>query len=163
MNRVETRPQISVVIPTHNRPASVLRLLRALRDGSFPADRFEVVVVADGCEDDTAVIARAEPLPFALRVLEQNPGRGAGPARNLGASHAAGELLVFLDDDIEPGSGLLAEHREAHARVGGPAVAIGPALPVRPFGADLGTIAAWDWWQGQFARMGRVGHRFGYD
>lgn len=163
MSEVAGGPDLSVVTPTHNRPASLLRLLRGLRDGSFPPERFEVVVVADGCSDDTVTVARAEPLPFAVRVLEQTPGRGAATARNLGAAHAAGRLLVFLDDDIEPGPALLAEHHRAHAGVGEPAVAIGPPLPVRPAEADLDTIAAWDWWEGQFARMRQPGHRFSYD
>lgn len=155
--------EISVVTPTHNRPASLLRLLRSLGNSSLPAGRIEVVVVADGCTDDTAAIARAEPLPFVLRVLEQTPGRGAAAARNLGAAQATGALLVFLDDDIEPGPGLLEEHRRVHMDAGVPSVAIGPPLPVRPARADLGAIAAWAWWEGQFARMGQPGHRFSYD
>ncbi len=163
MSAVPSGPEISVVTPTHNRSASLLRLLRALRGGSFPLDRFEVVVVADGCSDDTVAVARAEPLPFSVRVLEQTPGRGAATARNLGAAHAIGRLLVFLDDDIEPGPALLAEHYRAHTEAGEPAVAIGPPLPVRPADADLDTIAAWDWWEGQFARMRQPGHRFSYD
>ena len=74
--------RISVVTPTHNRPQSLLRLLHALRDGTFPAADFEAVIVADGCSDDTVARARAEPLPFRVSVLEQNPGRGAAAARN---------------------------------------------------------------------------------
>lgn len=163
MSSPRSRPEVSVVVPTHNRPASLLRLLHALRDGGFASHRFEVVIVADGCSDNTADLVRFEPLPFPVRVLEQNPGRGAAASRNLGASNARGDLLVFLDDDIEPGHALLAEHHAAHAGSGGPAVVIGPPLPLRPAGADLGTIAAWNWWEGQFSRMQRPGHRFSYD
>ena len=136
------RPDISVIIPTHNRPASLLRLLHALREGTFPASRFEAVVVADGCTDDTATVARNVPFPFPVEVLEQNPGRGAGAARNLGATHANGELLVFLDDDVEPLPTLLAEHHRAHAEAGVAAVAIGPPFPVRTPESDLDTIGA---------------------
>ncbi|HSE45975.1 MAG TPA: glycosyltransferase family 2 protein, partial [Gemmatimonadales bacterium] len=157
------RPDISVIIPTHNRPASLLRLLHALREGSFPATRFEVVVVADGCTDDTATIVRHIPFPFPVEVLEQNPGRGAGAARNLGATHASGELLVFLDDDIEPLPTLLAEHHRAHDEAGDSAVAIGPPLPVRAPDSNLGTIEAWAWWEGQLARMSTPGHRFSFE
>ena len=157
-----SRPDISVIIPTHNRPASLLRLLHALQGGSFPARRFEVVVIADGCTDDTAAVVRTVPWSFALQVLEQDPGRGAGPARNLGASHANGDLLVFLDDDIEPLPALLAEHHRAHAEAGVPAVVIGPPLPVRTPDSNFDTIGAWAWWEGQLASMGRPGHRFSF-
>ncbi|MGQ0639843.1 MAG: glycosyltransferase, partial [Gemmatimonadaceae bacterium] len=102
--------RISVVTPTHNRPQSLLRLLHALRDGSFPSGDFEAVIVADGCSDDTVTRARAEPLPFRVSVLEQNPGRGAAAARNPRAAHAAGELLGVIDDDIEPTPPLRAAH-----------------------------------------------------
>ena len=84
------RPRISVVIPTHNRRDSLLRLLRALREGTYPHERFDVVIVADGCTDDTVAVLHRTPFPFAMRVLEQSPGHGAGAARNLGAAHAAG-------------------------------------------------------------------------
>ena len=157
-----SRPDISVVIPTHNRPASLLRLLHALQDGSFPASRFEVVVIADGCTDDTAAVLRTLSWPFSLQVLEQDPGRGAGPARNLGARHASGDLLVFLDDDIEPLPALLAEHHRVHEDAGVPAVAIGPAVPVRTPDSNLDTIGAWAWWEGQLASMERPGHRFSF-
>ena len=156
------RPDISVVIPTHNRPASLLRLLHALQDGSFPTSRFEVVVIADGCTDDTAAVVRTMSWQFPLRVVEQNPGRGAGPARNLGATQANGDLLVFLDDDIEPLPALLAEHHRAHADAGVPALVIGPPLPVRTPDSNLDTIGAWAWWEGQLASMARPGHRFSF-
>ncbi|HEY7568973.1 MAG TPA: glycosyltransferase family 2 protein, partial [Gemmatimonadaceae bacterium] len=146
-----TPPRISVVTPTHNRPQSLLRLLHALRDGTFPAADFEAVVVADGCSDDTVARARAEPLPFRLTVLEQNPGRGAAAARNLGVQHAQGELIVFLDDDIEPSLGLLTEHWREYEKSVLPSVVVGPPLPVRTGQPGLHNIAAWGWWERQFA------------
>jgi GT2 family glycosyltransferase len=160
--RADARPEVSVVTPTHDRRDSLLRLLRALRDGTFPADRYEVVVVADGCGDDTVAAVGREAWPFALRVLEQTPGRGAAAARNLGASHARGALLVFIDDDIEPLPTLLAAHARAQRERPG-SVLIGPPLPVRGARPDFHALAAWAWWEEQFARMRRPGHRFGYE
>ena len=155
--------RMSVITPTHNRPDSLLRLLRALRDGTCPASAFEAVIVADGCNDDTVIRARAEPLPFPVRVLEQNPGRGAAAARNLGATVAAGELLVFLDDDIEPFPALLAEHWREYQRAKTPTAVVGPPRPVHRTNAGLQAIAGWSWWEQQFAMMQRPGHRFTYD
>jgi GT2 family glycosyltransferase len=106
---------------------------------------------------------RAEALPFTVTVLEQNPGRGAAAARNLGVTHARGELLLFLDDDIEPLPDLLAEHAAEHERAGPDAVVIGPPLPVRRPDMDFHALAMWAWWENQFALMRRPGHRFTYD
>jgi len=156
------RPAASVVIPTHNRRDSVLRLLAALRDGTFPHDQFHVVVVADGCTDDTVEVLRATPFPFAVEVLKQSPAHGAATARNLGATYATGEIIVFIDDDIEPFPVLLEAHVRAHAHGTGQVV-IGPPLPTRAAACDFDTLAAWGWWEEQFAIMSRPGHRFMYE
>ena len=44
---------VSVIIPTHNRSASLRRTLDALRRQTYSLEQVEVVVVADGCIDDT--------------------------------------------------------------------------------------------------------------
>ncbi len=162
MTRI-TPPRISVVTPTHNRRESVVRLLDRLRDGTFPAAQFEVVVVADGCVDDTLAVLRASAYPFALQVLEQSPGRGAATARNRGAAAASGEIMIFIDDDIEPLPTLLEAHAAAHAAAGEPLVVIGAPIPVRTPDSDLQHIAVWGWWEQQFEQMRLPGHRFTYD
>lgn len=108
----------SVVIPTFNRRSSLLEALAALAQQSHPFDRFEVVVVDDGSTDGTEVVAR-ELFPFALRYVRQ-PNQGAAVARNTGAQHSQGRILIFVDDDVrvEPDyvAGLLEEH-EKYERV----------------------------------------------
>src|SRR5262249_30663111 len=91
---------ISVVVPTHQRRALLLRVLEALGAQTLPRDRYEVVVVCDGCVDGTAEAARAwasaRPAAgsFALSVLEQ-PNAGAAAARNRGARAATAPLFLF--------------------------------------------------------------------
>jgi len=84
------QPALSVVIPTHDRRDSLLRLLAALEAGTLPPARFEVIVVADGCSDDTVQAAGAAPFSFPVKVLAMHPARGAAAARNLGATEARG-------------------------------------------------------------------------
>lgn len=166
--------ELSLIVPTHNRRASVVRLLERVRAqvtgaGSIDAARIEAIVVADGCNDDTVEylqrsIAQGE-WPFALNVIEQSPGRGAGIARNAGAARARGGILVFVDDDIEPFPTMLAAHLAAHAAIpaGESLVLVGAPVPVRPTPATLHDIAAWGWWEQQFEQMSAPGHRFTYD
>ncbi len=157
-------PDISVVVPTHNRRDSVLRLLSALGAGTFPADRFEVIVVCDGCADGTIAALSDVATPFPLVLLTQTPGCGAASARNLGARHAHGRLLLFIDDDIEPLPTLLEAHAHLHRDTLGdePLVVVGAPLPVRRSGASFAEIAVWGWWEQQFERMAQPGHRFTY-
>ncbi|MFN7974529.1 MAG: glycosyltransferase [Acidobacteriota bacterium] len=70
-------------------------VVRALGDG-------ELIVVDDGSSDDTASVASRH----GARVLTQ-PNRGPAAARNLGAGHARGDILVFLDADCRPAPGWL--------------------------------------------------------
>ena len=95
---MSTPPDVSVVIPTLNRPDLAVRAVRsALAQTHAP---LEVIVVVDGPDPATeAALARvADP---RLRVLAL-PERGKAPnARNQGALAATGRWTALLDDDDE--------------------------------------------------------------
>jgi glycosyltransferase involved in cell wall biosynthesis len=95
---LESTPTISVIIPTYNRSASLLRALESLKQQTFPMDQFMAIVVDDGSTDDTQAIV-SQQFPFALRCLQQK-NQGATAARNYGATISQSEILVFIDDDI---------------------------------------------------------------
>lgn len=102
---------ISVIVPTHNRRALLEKKLRALE---AQQGEFEVIVVADGCTDDTVEWLGRYPAGLPLRCLETE-GKGAAYARNRGAQVAGGEILLFSDDDVIPGPGWIAAHQRAHS------------------------------------------------
>src|SRR5438034_5872942 len=108
---------ISIIVPTYNRRASLERMLHALADQTYPADRFEVLVIDDGSTDGTVDHLGKLTIPYALRVLQQAHG-GPAQARNLGVASAAAPLVLFLDDDVVPASDLVATHVATHAREG---------------------------------------------
>jgi glycosyltransferase involved in cell wall biosynthesis len=88
------RPSVSVVIPVHNGGENFLRCLQALRAADPPP--LESVVVADGDTSGSALMADT----FASRVLRTSRRRGPAHARNLGASEARGDVVLFLDADV---------------------------------------------------------------
>ncbi|MCK1732586.1 glycosyltransferase [Bradyrhizobium sp. 138] len=103
---------VSVVIPAKNAAVYVGETIAsALAQG----DVAEVIVVDDGSSDDTVAIVRAVRDP-RLRLIH-NESAGVSAARNLGARHASGEWLLFLDADdrLRPGAvtALLAAARAA--------------------------------------------------
>ncbi|MFI6321269.1 glycosyltransferase [Nonomuraea sp. NPDC050556] len=83
---------LSVVIPAHNEARVIGRLLDGLLDG----ERFDVVVVANGCTDDTAEVARAH----GVRVVE-TPKPSKRTALRLGDEAARGYPRLYVDADIE--------------------------------------------------------------
>lgn len=93
-------PFVSVVVPTHNRAAQLEDALAALWRQTYPADRYEVIVIDDGSQDDTpAVIQRMTPLAPCKVITHRTHGVGAAAARNLGMRLASGDILAHTDDD----------------------------------------------------------------
>jgi glycosyltransferase involved in cell wall biosynthesis len=90
-------PFISIVIPAHNEQEMLPKTLEALRKQTY--NHFETIVVTNGCTDQTAEAVRGK-----CDQLYELEARGLGPARNLGAAKARGDLLLFLDADtlLEP-------------------------------------------------------------
>jgi GT2 family glycosyltransferase len=104
---------LSLVVPTFERRDAVERLLHALARQTLPPERYEVLVAIDGSEDGTRELVESFGSPHLLRGLWQ-PHGGRASACNRGARAATGELVVILDDDMEPLPGCLIAHRAAH-------------------------------------------------
>lgn len=117
-------PDASIVIPTRNHAVSLGRTLAALARQACAPDRFEVIVVANDCADETAALVRAFVAPYRLRLIERLEPGIAG-ARNTGATAAVATLLVFLDDDVEPSVDFVTAHLDAHQEGGDGMVAVG--------------------------------------
>ncbi len=101
---------ISVIVPTHNRRELLEKKLRGLETQK---GEFEVIVVADGCTDDTVAFLQTYRPTYPLEVI-QTTGLGSAGARNRGAEAAKGETLLFSDDDVMLEAGCIAAHAEAH-------------------------------------------------
>jgi len=118
--------KMSFVITTYNRGSSLERCLSSLAMQEFPRDEYEIVVIADGCSDDTAEVLRRFNSPCSIRCFEQ-PNQGQPGAQNDGVALATGEYVLFMDDDCICSPGLVAAHYEAHCD-GDKRVVIGPVL-----------------------------------
>lgn len=87
---------ISIVIPAHNESSVIARTLSAITDGAS-AGELDVVVVCNGCIDDTATIARR--FGQLVRVIE-TPHAGKPYALNLGDAMATDFPRIYVDADI---------------------------------------------------------------
>lgn len=154
---------VSVVIPTHNRATNLPRTLDALNQQDFCLKNMEVVVVADGCEDNTLSVLADYQVDFSLTVVEKL-GLGAANARNSGAKRARGNLLIFLDDDIEVAPGFVSAHVTAHQGQshGKDKVVIGYLPAITQHQTDFFQIGLRCWWESKFQSMQRASHRFTY-
>jgi len=95
-------PTLSVVIPTWNCAARLVRALHSVAAQTCALDDLETVVVDDGSTDDTAErVARfAAQSPLRVRYVRQD-NAGPAAARNHGLRLAHGDVIAFLDADDE--------------------------------------------------------------
>ena len=134
-----TAPRASIVVPTVGRHGSLLRLLAALTAQDAPPGAFEVVIVLDGADEESHEALARHPAPFPLRLHAQ-PRGGRAAACNAGARLGMGDVLIFLDDDMEPMSGFVAAHLAAHPDDGVVRGVVGAAPIVAP--ADAPPVTA---------------------
>lgn len=125
-------PDVSVVIATKDRARYLERALDSLaRQQDAPA--FEVIVVDNGSSDDTPqVVERANETSRVSMRYEREPEPNRGKARNRAIAVAAGETVIFCDDDVQAPPQWIAAHARAHAP-GEPAVVNGPILNVASY------------------------------
>ncbi|MDR3133658.1 MAG: glycosyltransferase [Prevotellaceae bacterium] len=94
-------PQLSVIICTYNRSDCILDALHSLVQQTLPRNLFEVLLVNNNSADDTASLCEnfAQDIPgFNYRYLLETQ-QGLSHARNRGIREAAGDVIIFIDDD----------------------------------------------------------------
>src|SRR5262245_11954658 len=90
----ENQIRLSVIVPVYNGARDLRDCLSSLIEPS--RSDVEIFVVDDGSTDDTAAVARQ----LEVRVLQLDKNSGPAAARNYGARHAQGEILLFVDADV---------------------------------------------------------------
>ncbi len=129
------RPDISVIIPIFNNMETLPSVLRALNSEKICK---EIILVDNGSTDGSKKYAADMANKQTIYFFEEEK-RGAGAARNTGATYAKSPVLLFLGADILPQPGFVREHvmthriysREKDAVLG--YVTWDPFLPPSPF------------------------------
>lgn len=93
------QPSVSIVLPSYNLEGRIAAAIHTVADAVPGA---EILVVDDGSSDQTfAEAARAAASMDNVRVLRHETNRGKGAALQTGGKAAGGELVVFLDADLD--------------------------------------------------------------
>ncbi len=108
-----TALDVTVVVPTFNRVATLVPLLEALMAQEADGLAFEVVVVDNGSRDATReAVLQASARDLRIRYVAE-PRTGASFARNTGIACARGAIVGFLDDDVLPARDWISELKRA--------------------------------------------------
>lgn len=139
-------PELSVVIPAHDEERVLPRLLARLAD-----DRLEVIVVANGCRDATADVARA----VGARVIELGEGSKVA-ALNAGDAAATVYPRAYVDADIEVDAAALLAVADRLRR--GPELVASPRLRLDLSDSTWPVRAYYAVWElSSFRRRGHIG------
>ena len=111
---------MSAVVTTYNRRDRLIRVL-----GPLMQDRTlrEIVVVIDGCQDGSLELVEELAIEDSRLLPLFVENRGANAARIAGAEAASSEVVLLLDDDVIPDTGLAEAHRAHHESAAGLVVA----------------------------------------
>ena len=92
---MDSKVLFSIIIPTYNRAAFILKTIQSLLDQSY--QNFEIIVVDDGSKDNTDEIVKGISDSRVSYYKKENGERGA--ARNYGLDRANGDYVNFFDSD----------------------------------------------------------------
>lgn len=98
-NRRKPLPFISIIVPARNEEGRIEALLQSLEQQSF--QQFELIVVDDGSTDRTVMVAEQYHSIVLQNDSVEHMGSGKSYACWMGAKHAKGKWLLFLDADTK--------------------------------------------------------------
>jgi len=99
-----------ILVPAHNEDSSIAATVRSLRALDYPRQLFEIVVIADNCQDTTAAVARAEGAEVLERFHDEKKSKGFAleyALETLRKREVHPDAVVIVDADTMVDAGLL--------------------------------------------------------
>ncbi len=134
--------KFSIIIPTYNGGDLLRSCLESVCALKFPKQDFEVIVVDNNSNDDSADIIGS----FPVTKVDDKRHQSSYAARNAGLEIARGEIIAFTDSDCEVDPNWLSALWEAAKRspeagcIAGEILAFPPATTVERFSESIGLL-----------------------
>jgi len=104
------KPQISMIIPAYNAANTIQICINSISTQNYPASDREIIIINDGSSDATAKNLKLIAQKEHVRIYTHEKNKGLAAARNTGIRHSRGDLLIFLDADMEIPPNFIREH-----------------------------------------------------
>ncbi len=93
-------PKVSIIIPTYNRPESIVRTIRSILNRTYK--NFEIIVIDDSPNDKTEKVIKSFN-DSRIKYIHNRERTNLPKARNQGVRESSGDskYIAFLDDDDE--------------------------------------------------------------
>jgi len=109
---VTSEPLVSVIIPVFNREDLISRAITSVLSQDYP--NFELIVVDDASNDNTAAVIKEMISEGSVRLIKHGTRTGHATSMNDGIDLAGGPLVAFLDSDVEWRPDKLSRQVEEH-------------------------------------------------
>jgi len=111
---------ISVIVPTYNRPDNLKECLDNLKRQNLDRKFFEIIVVDDGSSMELEPLVNLSLRDSGIKYFFiKQVNSGPAEARNKGILAATGEVILFIGDDIMASNNYLYEHYNFHLKNNG--------------------------------------------
>jgi len=102
--------KVSVIVPAFNAVQTLPAVLKALANQTYPESQYEVIVVDDCSTDSTLDFLKTSAFPQNFQIVSHSENQDRAVTRNTGIRRSTGEILIFLDADMEVASDFIARH-----------------------------------------------------
>ncbi|MEE1047446.1 MAG: glycosyltransferase family 2 protein [Clostridia bacterium] len=145
--------RFAVIIPAHNEAGVLGRLIKSIKSADYPQELIDIYVVADGCTDNTADIARA----FGAVVLEKSPASCKGDALKSAFGFLKDkdfDAVIVFDADNIADKNFFKEINEEHSR--GTEAVQGYIDSLNPYSSWVANAhSVWYWLTNRIMQTGR--------
>lgn len=90
---------VSIIIPAYNEEKVIKDCLNSIANVDFPRNQYEVIIVDDGSNDNTADIVQSFTKKYSHFKIVSKGNGGKASAQNLGLKFARGEYVLITDAD----------------------------------------------------------------
>jgi glycosyltransferase involved in cell wall biosynthesis len=108
--------KVSVVIPTKNRSALLVEAIDRIESQTVSRDQYEVIIIDNDSSDDTRTVLEQKAKTYGNLKFGVQEKPGAAATRNAGLRLAKGELILFIDDDVQAERALIQSHLDCHQK-----------------------------------------------
>src|SRR5215470_8934191 len=109
-------PKVSVVIPTKNRSDLLAVAVERIESQTVSREQYEVIVIDNDSSDDTRTVLEQKAKTYRNFRFGVQEKPGAAATRNAGLQLARGDLILFIDDDVQAERSLVEAHLDTHQK-----------------------------------------------
>ena len=106
--------KVSVIVSIYNEAAILPVTLPSLLSQDYPKEKTEIIIVDDASTDETPQLLNSHEWKESITIISHIENRGRAATRNSGIKASTGDLLIFIDCDIEVELDFISRHVEYH-------------------------------------------------